>query len=100
MTDRIDKTWDNIGKIENGQFKELSLVMKGILTVPHGSAHCERVFSCVRKNRTPQRSSLAESTMESLLVLKSTPCCAVDAVQNLTDKALSELKSAYANSLK
>ena len=50
--DSIDKTWNSIGKLEDGQFRELSLVMRGILTVPHGSAHCERVFSSVRKNVT------------------------------------------------
>lgn len=39
--------------------------------------------------------------MESLLVLKSTPCGPVEAVQNLSDKSMSELKgAAYVNSLK
>ena len=57
------------------------------------------VFSCVRKNRTSQRSSLAESTMESLLVLKSTPCCLAESVQKLSDVSLSELKSSYTKSL-
>lgn len=64
--------WQNMGQhLKDGQVRELFLVMRGILTVPNGSAYCERVFSCVRKNRTSQRSSLAESTMESLLALKS-----------------------------
>ena len=44
--------------------------MLGIITIPHSSAHCERVFSTVRKNRTDQRSSLNDKTLESLLVLK------------------------------
>ena len=97
--DRIDKTWNSIGKLEDGQLRELSLVMRGIMTVPHGSAHCEQVFSRVIKNRTLQRSSLAESTMESLLVLKSTLCCPVESVQKLSDVSLSELKSSYTQSL-
>ena len=54
-------------------FEDLANVMLGLLTIPHSSAHCERVFCCVRKNRTPQRSSMSDQTMESLLVLKSRP---------------------------
>ena len=67
--------------------------------MPHGSAHCEQVFACVRKNRTSLRSSLAESTMESLLVLKSTPCCPAESAQKLSDVSLSEPKSSYIKSL-
>lgn len=77
MSDRMDTTWVAIGNTrdENDElcFKELSVVMCGILTIPHSSAHCERVFSCVRKNRTDQRSCLSDSTIESLLLLKSRP---------------------------
>lgn len=98
--DRIDATWKNIGELDGGHFKHLSLVMRGILTMPHGSAHCERIFSCVTKNRTSQRSCLANSTVESLLVLKSTPSDAVEAVRNLSDESLTRLKSAYSRSLK
>jgi len=98
--DRIDLTWKNIGELADGQFKELSLVMRGILTIPHGSAHCERVFSCVRKNRTHQRSSLSDSTMESLLVLKSVPSDPIETVINLSDESLRKLRSCYSQSLK
>ncbi|XP_021376724.1 uncharacterized protein LOC110465317 [Mizuhopecten yessoensis] len=73
-TQRIDETWREMGKIkdenDNALFTELSKVMLGIITIPHSSAHCERVFSTVRKNRTDQRSSLNDKTLESLLVLK------------------------------
>ena len=48
-------------------------------------------FDALEKNRTSQRPSLAESTMESLLVLKSTPCCPVESVQKLSDVSLGEL---------
>ena len=27
--DHIDETWNSIGKLEDGQFRELSLVMRG-----------------------------------------------------------------------
>eukprot|EP00745_Piridium_sociabile_P015859 TRINITY_DN23683_c0_g2_i1.p1 TRINITY_DN23683_c0_g2~~TRINITY_DN23683_c0_g2_i1.p1 ORF type:complete len:488 (+),score=133.55 TRINITY_DN23683_c0_g2_i1:473-1936(+) len=103
VADRIDKTWENIGCLVQEQersLKELSMVMRGILTIPHSSAHCERVFSCVRKNRTAQRASLADTTLESLLVVKSNPLGPAEAVRGLTDRTLDTLKSAYSKSLK
>lgn len=51
-----DKKWRLIG--EQNKIAELSQVMRNLLTIPHGSAHCERVFSQVRKNKTFQRNSL------------------------------------------
>ena len=77
-SDRIDLTWSNIGNMKDlcgsVKFKEVSLLMLGILTIPHSSAHCERIFSCVRKNRTEQRSCLGDDSLEALLVIKSTVC--------------------------
>ena len=48
--ERVDASWKEIGEIENGKFHHLSLFVRGILTLPHSSAHCERIFSCVQKN--------------------------------------------------
>ncbi|XP_021346237.1 uncharacterized protein LOC110445779 [Mizuhopecten yessoensis] len=96
---RMDSIWSMIGKMrdEEGKlmFSELSVVMCGILTIPHSSAHCKRVFSCVRKNRTEQRACLGDSTLESLLVIKSsgTP-------QDYTDKELDHIRGSYYRSLK
>lgn len=101
--ERIDQTWANIGNMtEEGDISllDLSKVMRGIMTIPHSSAHCERVFSCVRKNHTAQRASLSHATVESLLVLKSNPLGPAEAVRRLTDSDLDALKSAYAKSLK
>ena len=67
--------------------------MLGILTIPHSSAHCERIFSCVRKNRTEQRSCLGDDTLEALLVIKSTE--SVD----LSNKTLDHIKGSYYRSL-
>ena len=79
---RMDETWSTIGDIkdENGIqiLKALSKVMLGILSIPHSCAHCERVFSTVRKNRTNQRASTGDDTLEALLVLKSQPGCPTD----------------------
>lgn len=70
VKERMDETWREIGICvdENGNnmFLGLAKVMLGILTIPHSSAHCERVFSTVRKNRTDQRSSMSDSTLEAL----------------------------------
>ncbi|KAL8621529.1 hypothetical protein ACOMHN_026201 [Nucella lapillus] len=55
------------------QFHFLPTFMVSILTIPHSNAHCERVFSYVRKNRTDQRESLGEETMDALMVVKSMP---------------------------
>ncbi|XP_070212814.1 uncharacterized protein [Littorina saxatilis] len=90
--DRLDQTWANIGQDPILKLTELSLVMRGLLVIPHSSAHCERVFSCVRKVNTPQRSSLSLKTLESLLVLKN---CDTEAVQNLPEDAIMPLKQAY-----
>jgi len=66
--------------------------MCGIMTIPHSSAHCERVFSCVRKNRTEQRDSLSDRTLESLLVLKSAK---LESDGFFDKKDLDRLKGAY-----
>ena len=57
-------------------FQAVASVMQGILDIPHSSAHCERVFSCVRPNKTDTRNALGDDTLESLLVLmwKSVSC--------------------------
>lgn len=76
--DRVDQWWVKIGQIQDDltqqpQFLNLSKFMLGILTLPHSSAHCERIFSMVRKNRTDFRASMQNKTMQSLMVLKSRP---------------------------
>jgi len=101
---RIDATWVAIGRLrdETGSFeyKELSEVMLGILTIPHSSAHCERVFSTVRKNRTDQRASMSDETLETLLVLKSRPGNVTDPSRQHSESALDVLKKVYSKSLK
>ena len=78
--------------------KHCEVVVLSILTIPHSSAHCERVFSTVRKNRTEQRSSLSDKTLEALLVMKSRPAEA--GTRHFSEeKTLKGLKSAYYQSL-
>lgn len=96
--DRLDLTWAKIGL--NPDFTQLSLVMRGILTVPHSSAPCERIFSCVRKNKTSQRDSLSTKMLESLLVLKNKGNDPLASVKDLDKSDLQQFKSAYYKSLK
>nr|KAG5703042.1 hypothetical protein BaRGS_016203 [Batillaria attramentaria] len=97
---REDQTWLNISKMPDKDYKALSLVMRGILTIPLGSVHCERVFSCVRKLKRPERSCLSEETLESILVLQSSSVGPVEAVNPMSDQQLDAIKLAYALSLK
>lgn len=101
-TERIDEQWKMIGNLmdENGNkiFSDLSHVMLAVLVIPHSSAHCERVFSTVRKNRTDQRSCLKDDTLQSLLTLKSQAGHFLD--KTYSKDQLKNIKSAYYNSLK
>ena len=52
IEERMDKTWTSISRLTEGQepiFKLLPQVMLHLLTISHSSAHCERIFSLVRK---------------------------------------------------
>lgn len=102
IRDRIDDTWREIGGVadENGNklFAGLAMVMLGIVTIPHSSAHCERVFSTVRKNRTDQRYCLKDRTLEALLILKARPGHSTD--RDHSRETLATLKGAYYRSLK
>lgn len=103
MRDRMDATWVAIGNLkdEEGRFflRDLSKTMCGILRIQHSSAHCERVFS-VRENRTDQRASLGDKTLESLLVLKSRPGTTLDSNRRHKPEKLDYLKGSYYRHLK
>lgn len=48
--DRVDESWSSIGALTDEHdrdvklYIQLSKVMLGILTIPHSSAHCERLL--------------------------------------------------------
>lgn len=80
---RADETWGEISKVveREGQeptFKALPKVMVAILSIPHSSAHCERVFSQVRKNATEFRGSMGHDMLQALMVNKGRDGKAVD----------------------
>ena len=98
----MDETWFAIGNVNTDgclAFKELGIAMCRILTIPHSSAHCERVFSCVRKNRTEQKSCLGDDTLESLLVLKSATG-GLNVAKDMSNADLDHIKGASYRSLK
>ena len=94
---RMDVIWGYLStmKAADGEFlfKRLFKVAKLILVLPHSNAGEERVFSMVRKNKTPFRSSLSmDGTLSSILTVKLAD---VNAVQfKPTNELLKKAKSA------
>ena len=92
--ERVDKVWEKI--TSTFELPALSRVVTGLMTVPHSSAACERVFSVVRKNSTEQRSSLSEEVLEAMMVVKAKP----NQGAKFSKAELRQLKGAYYQSLK
>jgi len=101
LRERVDHSWVEINKIQDSVgtflFAKLSKVMLGILTIPHSNASCERIFSCVRKNKTDQRASLSADTLDALLVLKMKSGDINS--RTYSTEELRQIKSCYYNSL-
>ncbi|GFN78517.1 Zinc finger bed domain-containing protein 5 [Plakobranchus ocellatus] len=100
IQERLDSTWVAIGQLrEDGQIilPNLSRVMLNIMTIPHSSAHCERIFSHVRKNQTEFRSRLNNETVEALLIAKTREGQAES--RDYNESELEDLKKAYFRSL-
>ncbi|XP_013383769.1 uncharacterized protein LOC106154078 [Lingula anatina] len=99
--DRLDEAWAEMGQMkdENGvqMFQVLPKFMLRILTIPHSSAHCERVFSMVRKTHTAFRPNMSSQTLEAILINKSRSGNA--GARSYTRKQLDSLKSCYVESL-
>jgi hypothetical protein len=102
VNDRIDLVWVAIGAMKDAtgepMFENLPRVMLGILTIPHSNAQCERIFSCVRANKTYVRNLLGTVTLDAIMVMKSTEGEAHE--KKYSTEKLQNLKSAYYNSLK
>ena len=72
---KADVVWNQLGNMRrpNGQlrFQRLVRVAKLVLTMPHSNAAEERVFSMIRKNKTPFRPNLNPSeTLGSIITIK------------------------------
>ena len=98
---RLDETWSAIGHItdEDGSkpLKELPSMMVGLLVIAHSRALTlwEFLFLTVRKNRTDQAASLADETLEAMLVLKSQTGHPTDSARQLSESRLGVIKHAY-----
>lgn len=98
--ERIDVVWHLISQLRNavtGQLKfgNIASVIKGILTIYHSNADCERMFSMVRKNKTEFRSSMSTGTLSDLMthktmmLAKSQQCYTVKHCDDVLKKAKS-----------
>lgn len=68
--ERMDTAWVRLGEMEEkgkAVLQHLPGFMLSILTIPHSSAHCERIFSIIRKTKTEFRGKMAQDT--------GSPCC-------------------------
>ena len=92
---RMDVIWNFLSTMKSGdgrkKFSRLSKIAKLILVIPHSNAEEERVFSMVRKNKTPFRPNLdIERTLSSLLTVKlatNEPCHAYTPPDTVINRA-------------
>lgn len=73
------------------RFKKLCRIAKLVLVIPHSNADEERVFSMVRKNKTPFRPSLSlDKSLPSLLTVKlatEEPCHKFEPTSSVIERA-------------
>ena len=72
---RMDIIWSYLSGVKNvdssTRFESLSRVAQLVLVIPHSNAGEERVFSLIKQNRTPCRSSLnSNGTLSSMIQIK------------------------------
>lgn len=101
-SDSIDAKWATVGHLRSVdgcmKYDRLTQVMLAILTIPHGNAECERVFSLVTKNKTKFRSQLSDKSVEAISMVKcnrSNSCYE----QDFSESFLVKAKKATAASL-
>ena len=96
----MDTVWAYLSGMKNvdssPRFKLLSKVARLVLGIPHSSAGEERVFSLIRQNKTPGRSSLnSDGTLSSMIQIKlanSDPCTKWEPSKDLLKAAKSATK--------
>ena len=93
--------WDNVmiaiikwmlfGADGRQTFSRLSNVAKLVLVIPHSNSGEERVFSIIRKNKTPFRPNLGiDKTLPSLLTVKlatEEPCHKYESPERVIENA-------------
>ena len=96
---RMDKIWAYLHNFKDSSgmysFKLLASVAFAVLSLPHSNASEERVFSCVRKNKTAFRASMEDETIGAIISVKlneDKPCHKVTHDKKLLAKAKSSTK--------
>lgn len=92
---RNDILWHHLSMLKSTDgrpmFPRLSKIAKVVLIIPHSNADEERVFSLVRKNKTPFRPNLSlDKTLSSILSIKlatEEPCHKIVPHQEVVSKA-------------
>ncbi|XP_064422522.1 uncharacterized protein LOC135360046 [Latimeria chalumnae] len=92
---RMDSIWAHLSNVKNPagpmRFPSLSRVARLVLVLPHSNADEERVFSLIRKNRTPFRPNLAlDGTSSSIIQVKLAnpePCFKYEPTKEVIKKA-------------
>ena len=92
---RQDVLWQYLSTLKSSDgrqmFKRLSKIAMLVLVIPHSNASEERVFSMVRKNKTPFRPSLSlDNTLPSILTVKlatEEPCHKFEPHSSVVNKA-------------
>ena len=92
---QMDIIWNYLSSMKSfdgyQRFKRLAQVAKLILIIPHSNANEERVFSMVRKNKTPFHPSLGlDNTLPSLITIKlatKEPCHKYEPESSIVTKA-------------
>lgn len=98
----VDALVGSVGKMNTvggvPKYDRIAKVLKAILTIPHSNAECERIFSCVKKNKTQFRSSMSTKTLENILIVK---CQQEDKCyeENFSNSFLEKAKKATVNML-
>jgi hypothetical protein len=79
-TTDVEKYWNEVGSMQDDvgelRFPILTKLAKGLLSLPHGNADVERIFSHVTLIRTDKRNMLGHDTVNSILHSKfnEVPC--------------------------
>ena len=99
---RCDKQWNlllqHTSEVDGSRpYYHLARLALSVLSIPHGNATAERIFSLVRKNRSEGRSLMSTETLDVLLVNK-TRNTQTNPLQ-LTDQLLKKCKRATMESL-
>jgi len=92
---RMDTLWHYLSTLKSGdgyqRFMKLCRIAKLVLVIPHSNVGEERVFSMVRKNKTPFRPSLSlDKTLPSLLTVKlatEEPCHKFEPTSSVIEQA-------------